>query len=49
MGNYLKQRRKWLLLLVCCALIYVLSFWLYHLPPAAALYPSCLCAGLVLL
>ena len=49
MGNYLKQRRKWLVLLMCCALIYVLSFWLYHLPPAAALYPSCLCAGLVLL
>ena len=48
MGNYLKQRRKWLLLLVCCVLVFAVSFLLYHLPLAAVLYPSALCAALVL-
>ena len=48
MGNDLKQRRKWLLLLVCCVLVFAISFLLYHLPLAAVLYPSALCAMLVL-
>ena len=48
MGNYLRQRRKWLLLLLCCVLVFILSFWLYHLPVAAVLYPGFLCVGLVL-
>lgn len=48
MGNDLKQRRKWLLLLVCCVLVFAVSFLLYHLPLAAVLYPSALCAALVL-
>ena len=48
MGNDLKQRRKWLLLLVCCVLVFAVSFLLYHLPLAAVLYPSALCAVLVL-
>lgn len=48
MGNYLKQRGKWLLLLLCCGGVFALSFWLYHLPLAAALYSSVLCAVLVL-
>ena len=49
MRNYLKQRRKWILLLLCCSLIFILSFWLYHLPVAAVLYPTVLCFGLLLL
>ena len=49
MKNYLRQRRKWLLLLLCCGLIFAVSFWLYHLPVAAALYPVGLCAGLLLI
>ena len=48
MGKYLKQRRKWLLLLACCVLVFAVSFLLYHLPLAAVLYPSVLCAALVL-
>lgn len=48
MGKYLKQRRKWLLLLACCVLVFAVSFLLYHLPLAAVLYPSALCAALVL-
>ena len=48
MGKYMKQRRKWLLLLACCVLVFALSFLLYHLPLAAVLYPSALCAALVL-
>lgn len=48
MLNYLRQRRKWLLLLICCALVFAGSFWLYHLPVAAVLYPSALCGVLVL-
>ena len=47
-GKYLKQRRKWLLLLVCCVLVFAVSFLLYHLPLAAVMYPSALCAALVL-
>ena len=48
MGHYLKQRGKWLLLLLCCGVLFAVSFWLYGLPVAAVLYPSCLCAVLVL-
>ena len=48
MGDYLKQRGKWLLLLLLCVLVFLLSFWLYHLPVAAALYPSGLCGALIL-
>ena len=48
MGSYLKQRRKWLLLLLCCILVFAISFLLYHLPLAAVLYPSALCTVLVL-
>ena len=48
MRNYLWQRRKWLLLLLCCVLVFGVSFWLYHLPVAAALYPSGLCGALIL-
>ena len=48
MGKYLKQRRKWLLLLACCVLVFAVSFLLYHLPLAAVLYPSALFAALVL-
>ena len=46
MGNYLKQRRRWLVLLAVCVLVFVVSFLLYHLPVAAVLYPSGLCAAL---
>ena len=48
MWSYLKQRRKWLLLLLCCVLVFLVSFWLYHLPVAAVLYPTGLCLVLVL-
>ena len=48
MGSYLKRRRKWLVLLLCCVLVFIVSFFLYHLPLAAVLYPSGLCAVLVL-
>ena len=48
MRNYLWQRRKWLLLLLCCVLVFGVSFWLYLLPVAAALYPSGLCGALIL-
>lgn len=48
MGKYLKQRKKWLLLLLCCVLMFAVSFLLYHLPLAAVLYPSALCTVLVL-
>lgn len=49
MRNYLKQRRKWFLLLLCCVLVFTVSFWLYHLPVAAALYPSGLCGMMLLI
>lgn len=48
MGHYLKQRRKWLVLLAVCVLVFVVSFLLYHLPVAAVLYPSGLCAALLM-
>ena len=48
MGHYLKQRGKWILLLLCCGVLFAVSFWLYGLPVAAVVYPSCLCAVLVL-
>ena len=49
MRSFLKQRRKWLILLLICVLLFVISFWLYHLPVAAALYPSGLCLLLILM
>ena len=48
MGSYLKQRWKWLVLLLCWVLLFFICFWLYHLPVAAVLYPSGLCGILLL-
>lgn len=47
---YLKQRGSVLLIFLLFALVFLVSFCLYHLPPAAVLYPALLClgAGLVL-
>lgn len=42
--NYLKQhRRVWFASMVCCA-IFLISFWLYHLPLEAVIYPAVLSA-----
>ena len=38
---------RWMALLLVCAGIFAASFALYHLPVAAALYPSALCALLL--
>lgn len=48
MGNYLKQRLPWMILMGLCCGIFAVVFWLYHLPVEAALYPGGLC-GLLLL
>ena len=48
MRSYLKQRWKWLVLLLCWVLLFFICFWLYHLPVAAVLYPSGLCGILLL-
>lgn len=43
-GQYLKQRRRvWIASMVYCAIFFV-SFWLYHLPIEAVIYPASLCA-----
>lgn len=49
--RYIKQRRRILLTATAFFLIFVVSFFLYHLPLKAVLYPAVLCAllGLVLL
>ncbi len=46
----MKQRVKWLplVLLLCCGGIYALIFSLYSLPEGAAVYPTVLCALLLL-
>ena len=41
--QYVKQKRKSILLAAVCALIFTLCFWLYHLPVKAVLYPILLC------
>lgn len=47
--QYLRARRKLLLCFFIFCLVFLLSFWLYHLPLAAVLYPAALCAFLGLL
>lgn len=49
----MKQKIRWmdflpLILLLCCGGIYAVVFSLYHLPAAAALYPTALSGGLLL-
>lgn len=44
--QYLKQRRKLIVFGVLCALIFLVSFLLYHLPVKAVLYPVILCVGI---
>ena len=39
---------RWLALLAACTGIFAAAFGLYHLPVAAALYPSALCGLLML-
>lgn len=43
---YLKQRRFLWLSALIFGMIFAVSFQLYHLPPAAILYPSLLCVGI---
>ena len=40
---YLRQRRRELLLLALCAILFFVTFFLYNLPPGAVLYPTVLC------
>ena len=40
---YLLQRRRELLLLALCAVLFFVTFFLYNLPPGAVLYPTVLC------
>ncbi len=50
-GHYLYLHRHTLVLFAVCSGIFAVSFWLYHLPMMAVLYPVLLCAllGIVLL
>ena len=40
---YLLQRRRELLLLALCAVLFFVTFFLYNLPLGAVLYPTVLC------
>jgi len=42
---YLRQRLKIILVFLIFAVIFAVSFVLYHLPVKAVLYPTLLCAG----
>lgn len=46
--TYVKMRRRTLLLLLVCSVVFAVTFALYRLPVLAALYPAGLC-GLILL
>ena len=50
-GAYLKQHRMGIVAYLLFCVILCISFWLYHLPIAAAVYPVCICTlfGLVML
>lgn len=41
--KYIRQRRRSLLLLLLCSMVFVATFALYRLPVLAALYPAGLC------
>lgn len=45
---YLKEKRKWILLQLICGALLLISFYLYRLPMAAAIYPLFLCFGISL-
>lgn len=47
--SYLKQHRRTVCVLAIFVGVFTLSFWLYHLPPAAVLYPTILCIGIGLI
>ncbi len=47
--KYLKQRWRLYVVGVCFFLIYLISFFLYHLPLQAVIYPTILCGGAALL
>ena len=44
---YLKEKRATLIVFLCCALIYFVTFALYHFPLEAVLYPTILCALII--
>lgn len=41
--RYIKQKRKSLIFVIVCTLIFLLCFYLYHIPMEAVLYPFGLC------
>ena len=41
--SYLRSRRRVLIFSALCALLFSISFLLYHLPVEAVLYPAGLC------
>ena len=43
-SDYIKQRRRGIALGAVCCLIFIISFFLYHLPVKAVIYPALLCA-----
>lgn len=47
-GRYLRERAGTLLVFLICALIYFVTFALYHFPLNAILYPTYLCALILL-
>ena len=50
-GQYLRQRRRSILVFIVFCLIFLTAFLLYHLPAGAVLYPAMVCGllGLLLL
>ncbi len=47
-AKYLEQRRRLIYVFLLYTAVFLVSFMLYHLPPAAVLYPSSLCLGISL-
>lgn len=44
--QYLKGYQKMIGMMAVFCMIFVASFWLYHLPIGAVLYPTLLCMGI---
>lgn len=42
---YLRQHRKGIIGLVLCCAVFGISFWLYHLPVEAVVYPAFICTA----
>ncbi len=49
MMKFLKEKRFEILLFVGCAAVFLLTFYLYHLPLKAVIYPSALCFAILII